>query len=68
MLQCHVCKKSTELACPDCQIDLGVAVGVCEKRECREGHDEKCPHRLRERIECLLAELNNDYRDGIGGG
>lgn len=37
------CGQVTDLACSDCRIDLGRAVYVCERSECRDAHEsEQC--------------------------
>lgn len=33
------CGRVTDLACSDCRIDLGRAVYVCERQECRDAHE-----------------------------
>jgi hypothetical protein len=44
--KCHVCGQQTLYACSDCRIDFGVTVYVCNKKECRDAHEQKCPAAL----------------------
>lgn len=37
--QCEGCGELTDMACSDCQIDLGATVLVCEKSSCRDRHE-----------------------------
>lgn len=59
---CHVCQDQTIYACSDCQIDFGITVYVCSKKECRDYHESKCGQALRERIASLTRE-NRELRE-----
>lgn len=47
---CTQCGALTDLCCSDCQIDLKALVRVCERPECRDGHERDCPATLRARL------------------
>lgn len=55
--RCHVCDDVTTLACSDCAIDLSAVVYVCKKKECRDSHETKCPHNLKQEVAALTAKL-----------
>jgi hypothetical protein len=55
--KCHVCGQQTLFACSDCRIDLGVTVHVCNKKECIDAHEQKCPATLKSTIAGLREQI-----------
>jgi hypothetical protein len=59
--KCHVCGQQTLYACSDCRIDFGVTVYVCNKKECRDAHEQKCPAALLRTIAGLRTDNEAKY-------
>jgi hypothetical protein len=63
---CHVCGNTTQMACSDCRIDLGVTIYVCAKTACRDTHETKCAHSLKQQLTECLRERDRQYEFNAG--